>query len=64
MTIEEFGNHEFRANQYCSYRDTPNCKIHSVCFEENLLGIIIPVGNYYGKDVVWVRCENVTILPF
>lgn len=63
MTIEEFDNHKFGAKQYCLYQNTPNCKIHSVCFEEKLLGIIIPVGNYYGKDIVWVRCEKVTILP-
>jgi len=64
MTIEEFDNHNFAAVQYCAYKEQFDLKIKSVDFEEKLIGLDLKISGDKKGTITWVRCENVTILPF
>lgn len=58
MTIDQFNNTKFSANDRAIYDGIEYC-IKEINFTEMLFGLYYPDD----EDVFWVRCENITHVP-
>ena len=58
MTIPEFNKTAFGCGDKAIYHDT-EYQIASVDFEEQLIGLLIPISGAERLEISWVRCENI-----
>ncbi len=63
MTVEEFLNTGFRSGDNANYKGK-EYPIAQVDFEECLIGLLMEIPGGDPDDVSWVRCENITLVPF